>query len=155
MKLLSALLLLGLSSFHATPAHAIVDAAKTCYIDAAAGTGDCAIGATAGAITSSAWRTMISSATRALKGLHIYNSTPVFLQVAIGPSGSEQLQLTIPPGTLPGNPGAGYPGAPVGSYAAGQGFFYPIPISQGTKVAVKALGSDPVGGYVIVTEFFY
>lgn len=154
MKFLSSLLLASLLALSFAPedAHAIPNGAQSCRVAAASGTSECTIGAGAGVITSSAWRTVISSATSALKGLYIYNSTPNFLLVAIGVSGSEQVQLIVPPGTLPG---AAYSGSPVGSYSAGQGFFYPLPISQGTKVAVKALDSDAAQGYVVVSEFFY
>ncbi len=150
-------LILALAAFAFTalvpePAHAIPDAALSCRIKASDGSSVCDIGAGAGTIKSNAWRTVISSATRALKGLYIYNSTPNFLKVAIGPSGSEQVQLIVPPGTLPGGD---YLGSPVGSYSAGQGFFYPIPISQGTKVAIEALDSDAAQGFVVVSEFFY
>ncbi len=153
MKFLSSILVAGLLALASAPAHAIPDAAQSCRVLLAAGTSSpCAIGAGAGVVTSSAWRTVISSAARALKGLYIYNSSPVFLKVAIGASGSESVQLIVPPGTLPGN---AYNGSPVGSYSADQGFFYPIPISQGTKVAVEALDSDAAQGVLVVSEFFY
>jgi hypothetical protein len=152
MKFLSALLLVGILALSASPAHAVLDVAQSIAITAATGATVGTIGAGAGTIKYTAWRTVISSATRALKGLYIYNSSAVSLKVAIGPSGSESLQLIVPPGTLPG---AAYPGAPVGSYSAGQGMFYPIPISQGTKVAVESLDSDAAQGLVIVTEFYY
>jgi len=152
MKLLSALIVASLFAFYAPPAHAVLDVAKTCRIKATDGTSECSIGAGAGTITTAAWRTVISSATRALKGLYIYNSTPNFLKVAIGPSGSESVQIIVPPGTLPGG---AYAGAPVGSYAAGQGFFYPLAISQGTKVAIESEDSDAAQGQVLVSEYFY
>lgn len=144
MKFLSALLFAAILALSFNEkAHAIPDAAKSIRVEALSGATVGDIGAGAGAIKSSAWRTMISSATRALKGLYIFNSSNAFLKVAIGPSGSEQLQLIVPPGIQ------------TGGVSAGQGFFYPLPISQGTKVAVEAADSDASQGYVVVGEFFY
>ncbi len=153
MKLLSCLALLGLLSLAITPpAHAVLDVAQSIAVTAAGGATVGSIGAGAGTIKSSAYRTMIQSSTRALKGLWIYNSTPNSLKIAIGPSGSESVQLIVAPGTLPGG---AYLGGPVGAYSANQGDFYPLAISQGTKIAVEALDSDAAQGLVIVTEFFY
>lgn len=145
------LALFALTAF-TPPAHAIVSSANAISIVASSGATTGTMGATAGTVKSSAWRTVVSSAAKALKGIYIYNSSPVSLQVAVGPSGSEVMQMIVPPGTLPGG---AYNGSPVGSYQAGVGQFYPIAISQGTKVAIEAVESDAAQGQIIVTEFFY
>lgn len=141
---LLAIVALSASAF-APSAHAIPDAAKSIRVEALTGVTVGDIGAGAGPIKSSAWRTMVQSATRALKGVYIFNSSNAFLKVAIGVSGSEQVQLIVPPGSV----GAS------GTAAAGAGFFYPLAISQGTKIAVMAADSDASAGYVTLSEYFY
>lgn len=115
MKFFSAILLAGFLAF-ASQAHAYVDSAKGVRLLDSQGT-----------ISVSTYTTVVSSLTKAVKGITVSNTAASSLVLAIGAASSEQDQLVIPGG---GTPGA-LP-APV---------FYPIALSQGLRVSIKARDS--------------
>lgn len=141
MKLFSLLAILAVAAFSAPKAHAIPNAGVSARILASQTT-----------ISSTAYVELVHSLSKAVKGVMVYHTGPNPVKLAIGVSGSEQDQLIIPQGTLPGG---AYAGAPVGSYSAGQGQFIPIAMSQGTRVSLKALNSDEAVGEIYGNFLFY
>lgn len=96
-------------------------------------------------VTTSAWLTLIGQTAKAIKGISVYNSSPVPLELAIGASNSESVQLVLPAnnqvaGATNQNPVAN---------------FYPLPISQGQKIAIRALNSNGTTGEINMNAFYY
>lgn len=126
MKFFSALLLVCAFAF-ASPAHALVDSAKGVVYQDSQGT-----------ITTTAFTTMVASLTKAVKGITITNTSTSDLQLGIGASSSEQVQLVIP--------GNGASAVPV---------FYPIALSQGLRISLRALDSSASVGKQVINFFYY
>lgn len=93
----------------------------------------------------SAWLTVTNSTSKALKGITVLNYSPVPLELAIGASSAEVVQLVLPSVQAPGT-GLQYGVQPV---------FYPIPISQGSKIAVRARNSTAATGELQMNQLYY
>lgn len=135
------LALVAVAILPAPKAHAIPNAAESSRILASQTT-----------ISSTAYVQLTASLAKAVKGIVVYHTGVNPVRLAIGASGSEQDQIILPQGSLPGG---AYNGAPVGAYTAGQGQFIPIAMSQGTRVSVKALNSDETAGELYVNYLHY
>lgn len=73
-------------------------------------------------VTSSAWLAIVPSLIKTTKGVSLYNSGSVGIQVGIGPAGSEVAQLLVPP-------------------SATIAVVYPFVVGQSQAVSIKALAS--------------
>lgn len=74
-----------------------------------------------GSVTSSAWVELIASTAAAAKGLCLFDSSGVSLELGIGAAASETRKLIVPPGGLNG--------------------FIPLAIPAGSRVSVRALNT--------------
>lgn len=74
-----------------------------------------------GSVTSGAWVELIASTAAAAKGLCLFDSSGVSLELGIGAAASETRKLIVPPGGLNG--------------------FIPLAIPAGSRVSVRALGT--------------
>lgn len=127
MKFLSSILLaIALCSF-APKADAYVDSAKGVVIFDSQNN-----------LSLTTFTTVVSSLTKAVKGVSISNTAVSDIEVAIGASSSEQVQLIIP-----------------GNGHANSQIFYPIALSQGLRVAIRARDSAAVIGKQIFNFFYY
>lgn len=133
-------LLLSFALFTAQPSHAVVSSAATYRVLFSTSNVDTVL-----------YSTLVASTAKAVKGISVYNTSPNPIQIAFGASSSEVVQLTVPPGTLPGG---AYNGSPVGTYNPAANF-YAIPISQGQRVSYKALNSTITQGEIQVNLLYY
>jgi multisubunit Na+/H+ antiporter MnhC subunit len=119
----------------ASPAHAVVSSGTYARILFSATN-----------VTASAYVTAVSSFSKAIKGIEVFNSgiNPVVL--AVGAASSEVDQIVIP-----GGGSAAYTVPAVGPAAV----FHPIAVSQGQRLSVKALNSTNSAGELIINAFYY
>lgn len=96
---------------------------------------------------------LVHSISKAVKGITVFSTSQNPIILAIGTAGSEQDQMVLAPGTLPGND---YAGSPVGTYnVGGQGGYLPIQLSQGSRVSVKCLRSTCAVGELDLNFLYY
>jgi hypothetical protein len=81
-----------------------------------------------------------ASVTKAVKGVAIANSTLKPVQVAIGGAGSEAVQLMVPAGTVTNGTAA-----PI---------YYPLVLSQNTRISLRASTGSIGTGFVTMTLFY-
>lgn len=104
-------------------------------------------------VSVSAYTELVHSISKAVKGISVFSTSENPITLAIGSSGSEQDQMVLAPGTLPGND---YAGSPVGSYnVGGQGSYLPIQLSQGSRISVKCLRSTCTKGELELNFYYY
>ncbi len=140
--LFSALALLCALAF-TPPAHAVTSSAFPIRILFSAGAALDAQGhpvcTNCGNVGVTTWVDLSSSLPKAIKGVHLYNTSQVPFQLAIGTSGSEVVQIIIPAGHDNDGLNVNEPMIPGNS-------FYPVALSQGAKVSIRALNSSATGG---------
>lgn len=134
----SVFILGAILAFVSQPAHAVVSSATAVRILFSSTN-----------VTDSAWLTVTNSTSKALKGISVFQTSPNPLQLAIGASGSEVVQLILPAGIT------SQAALPSGPHMQPGAMFYPIPISQGAKLAIRALNSSVSAGEIQVNEFYY
>src|SRR6185503_4382853 len=80
-------------------------------------------------ITTSAYTQLVASTSNAIGTIHIFDSSGQAMILAIGGSGSEVIQLYVPPG----------------------GDNYTLNIPAGTRIAYKALSANATSGYLLMS----
>ncbi len=139
--------------FAPEPAHAIQSSAKAVRILLSSGSARNSVGdlvcTNCGNVGTSTWIDFVASTSRALKGIDVYSTADVPFEVAIGSSGAEATQIIVPPGST--NNGS----LTADSIKAAGPHFYPVSISQGTKVSFRALNSSATFGEVEYIQYYY
>lgn len=88
-------------------------------------------------VMQNAWTSLVASSAKQIRGLAIFNSGTVGMLVATGAVGSEAARLIVPASTNP------------------QMVFYPLHLSSGTNISVKALGSTGSVGEFQVNYLYF
>lgn len=151
--LFSALALISALAF-TPPAHAVAASAFPIRILFSSGAGQLASGAdnpncvNCGVTTVSTWKDLSASLPKAIKGMDLYNTSSVPFQLSIGISGAEVVQLTIPAGH-------DNDGQTISEPMNAGNHFYPVALSQGAKVSIRALNSSAIGGGVFGAFYSY
>jgi hypothetical protein len=82
-------------------------------------------------VTTGAWVQIIASTSATIKQLYIFDSSGSVMQLGVGGAGSEVAKINIPPG-----------GSSVG---------WPLTITAGTRLSIRALDVDATVGQIVIT----
>lgn len=151
--LFSALALISALAF-TPPAHAVTSSAFPIRILFSSGSGQVANGLenfnciNCGNVTTSTWVDLSASLPKAIKGVTLYNTASVPFQLSIGVSGAEVVQMIVPAGH-------DNDGQTISEPMNAGNHFYPIALSQGAKVSIRALNSSAIGGGLYGTFYSY
>lgn len=104
-------------------------------------------------VSDTSYTTLFAAPYFDVKRISVFTTANNPIEISTGASGSETQQFVVSPGTLPGNPGAGFPGAPVGAYNPNMQFF-PVSLPAGKRIAVRCLRSPCTTGYIQVNLFY-